>query len=344
MKLGDIYKLGIKLGMENDLRGEKAVKKHLLQHNKEYKDLPAKQKEMYDTEILHNPYPDSRIGFGSENLEVKKVLAGIDMDAAEVLLADRLGDINLVMTHHPVGRALAELDEVMHLQAEVLAQHGVPINVAQGIMAGRITEVQRRLHPANHNQPVDAAKLLNMAIMSAHTICDNMAAMFVTKIMNREKPETVAEILDILYTIPEYKMAAKDGVEPLLFTGNPKNYAGKIVVTEFTGGTEGSKMMYERISQAGIGTILSMHMSEDARKEAEKHHVNMVVAGHMSSDSLGMNLFLDELEKRGVQIVPTSGLIRISRNKKPRRSPKTKASAAKQRRTRPAKKNSRKRK
>jgi len=35
----------------------------------------------------------------------------------------------------------------------------------------------------------------------------------------------------------------------------------------------------------------------------------------MSSDSLGMNLFLDELEKRGIEIVPCSGLIRISRIK-----------------------------
>ena len=74
-------------------------------------------------------------------------------------------------------------------------------------------------------------------------------------------------------------------------------------------------MMYEKMSQAGIGTILSMHIGEESRKEAEKHHINVVVAGHMSSDSLGMNLFLDELEKKGVKIVPTSGLIRVSRNK-----------------------------
>jgi len=33
----------------------------------------------------------------------------------------------------------------------------------------------------------------------------------------------------------------------------------------------------------------------------------------MSSDSLGMNLFLDKLEEQGIEIVPCSGLIRISR-------------------------------
>jgi hydrogenase maturation factor len=67
------------------------------------------------------------------------------------------------------------------------------------------------------------------------------------------------------------------------------------------------------MSQAGIGTIIGMHMNEEYRKEAEKYHINVVIAGHMASDSLGMNLFLDELEKKGIEIVPVSGLIRIKR-------------------------------
>ena len=35
--------------------------------------------------------------------------------------------------------------------------------------------------------------------------------------------------------------------------------------------------------------------------------------GYMASDSLGMNLFLDALEKKGITIVSCSGLIRIQR-------------------------------
>ena len=70
------------------------------------------------------------------------------------------------------------------------------------------------------------------------------------------------------------------------------------------------------MSQAGIGTVIAMHIGEDHRKEAEKAHINVVIAGHISSDSIGMNLFLDELEKKGIEIVPCSGLIRVSRIKK----------------------------
>ena len=102
----------------------------------------------------------------------------------------------------------------------------------------------------------------------------------------------------------------------MLFNGSEDNRAGKIALTEITGGTSGSAKIYEKLAAAGIGTIISMHQSEEYRKEAEKYHINVVIAGHISSDSIGMNLFLDELEKKGIKILPASGLIRYSRNKK----------------------------
>jgi len=67
------------------------------------------------------------------------------------------------------------------------------------------------------------------------------------------------------------------------------------------------------MAQAGIGTVVGMHISEEHRKEAETANINVVIAGHMSSDSLGMNLFLDKLQEQGIEIIPFSGLIRVSR-------------------------------
>jgi hypothetical protein len=54
-------------------------------------------------------------------------------------------------------------------------------------------------------------------------------------------------------------------------------------------------------------------MVDEIKEVAEKNHVNVVIAGHIASDSVGMNIILDEFEKRGVDIVPCSGLIRVSR-------------------------------
>jgi putative NIF3 family GTP cyclohydrolase 1 type 2 len=155
-----------------------------------------------------------------------------------------------------------------------------------------------------------------MNLINVHTPGDNLVAQFVTKEIEKNKPKYVGEILEVLNKIPEYREAKKQGVGPTLFSGNEKNRAGRIVASEITGGTEGSKEIYDALANAGVGTVIAMHQSEEHRKAAEKAHINVVIAGHISSDSLGMNLFLDELEKKGMEIIPFGGLIRYSRNNK----------------------------
>jgi hypothetical protein len=149
--------------------------------------------------------------------------------------------------------------------------------------------------------------------MNVHTPCDNLAANFLNKKVKESKIKYVSDLLKLLKSIPEYREAIKIGAGPRLFAGSEENRAGKIALTEITGGTEGSPKIYEKMSQAGIGTIVGMHMSEEHKKEAEKAHINVVIAGHISSDSLGMNLFLDELERKGIEVIPCSGLIRVKR-------------------------------
>jgi len=313
MKIQEIYNLAIKMGIEADLRGREEVEKLLRRKWEKYEEMPLKEKEEFDREALKNPYLDSRILNISEDKEIKRILVGIDIGPAEILLAKEIGNIDLIISHHPLGKGLAALHEVMEMQCDVLSKYGVPINVAEGLMKERISEVARGVNSANHQRTVDAAKLLKVNLINCHTPCDNLAANFLKNKVAETKPERIEDLMKILKEIPEYKEAVKIGAGPKIFVGHPENRCGKITVTEITGGTEGSPKLYEKMSQAGIGTVISMHQSEEHRKEAEAANINVVIAGHMSSDSLGMNLFLDELEKQGVEIVPCSGLIRVSR-------------------------------
>jgi len=314
MKINEIYNLALQTGIEADLRGKQGVEKALERKRKRFDFLPDKEKQSFDQETLKNPYSDSRILNITEDKEIKKILVGIDIESAELLLAKELGNIDLVISHHPLGKALATLYEVMELQADVLEKYGIPINIAEGLTKEKISEVARGLNKSNHQRTVDAAKLLNINLMCLHTICDNLAADFLEKEIKDKQPETLGDIMDILENIKEYKVAKAYGAGPKLFVGKRENRCGKIAFTEITGGTEGSPKIYEKMAQAGIGTIIGMHVSEEHKKQAENSLVNMVVAGHMSSDSLGVNLFLDKLEKQGIEIVPCSGLIRVSRN------------------------------
>jgi len=313
MKVKEIYNLAIEMGVEADFRGNEGVEKFLARKRKKYEKLSGEEKEEFDKEALENRFLDSRIYNIAEDKEIKKVLFGIDITPAELLMAREIGGIDLVIAHHPIGKGLAHLADVMGLQCDVLNYYGVPINIAEGLMKERIEEVARGISAANHQRTVDAAKLLKINLMSSHTPCDNLAAKFLREKIEKENPERVEDLMKILKEIPEYKEAMKIGAGPKIFVGDTERKCGKIALTEMTGGTEGSPKLYEKMAGAGIGTVIGMHMSEEHKKEAETANINVVIAGHMSSDSLGVNLFLDELEKKGIEIVPCSGLIRVPR-------------------------------
>jgi len=319
MTLQEIYDLAIEMGTKADPRGKEGIKKALERAKKKYEELPLKKKAFFDKESLKNPYADSRILLGNPKTKVSKVIVGIDITTGEVVLTDRLNEkgkkIDLIIGHHPEGQALIALDEVMDVQIDVMANLGIPVNVAESLLSERISQVRRGLGPANHFQSVDAARLLNIPFMVIHTIWDNLGHNFISNHLEKRRPETVGEVLEAIEEIPEFLEAKKTNSGPKITVGSEKNRAGKVAVTGFTGGTSGSKLIYERVTAAGIGTIVEMHMPEASYEEAKKHHLNVIVSGHMASDSLGANLFLDELEKKGVTVVPFSGLIRIKRTK-----------------------------
>jgi hypothetical protein len=317
MKLKDIYQKAIETGMHNDPRGSDVVMKDIEQKKKSYDELKPDEKDFFDMESLQNPYADSRILFGTGDEEIRTALAGIDIEVGEVLLADSLRSkgkrVDLLLAHHPEGRAYANLYDVMRMQSDILNRFGVPINIAEDLMDGRIKEIERRLLPANHSRAVDAARLLGIPFLCLHTPADNMVTSYLQRLFDEKKPYLVADVMSILKDIPEYKDAGLHTVGPSVFLGAKNRKAGKIFV-DMTGGTEGSKEIFESLTTGGVSTIVAMHLSEDHRKEAEKNHLNVVIAGHISSDNLGLNLLLDEVTRgNAIDILECSGFKRFSR-------------------------------
>ncbi len=319
MKLRDFYNKAIETGLENDPRGKEIVLKDLNSRRNEFDSLKEEEKAFFDKENLTNPYSDSRILNGTGEEEVRSILVGIDMEVAEILLLDRLRgkgtDIDIAVAHHPGGKAYANLYDVMRIQSDILHKFGVPISTAEDLMDGRIKEVERKLMPVNHTRAVDAARLLDVPLVCFHTPADNMVATHLQKTFDEKKPYSIADVMDLLKSFPEYKEAARLGTGPKILIGSKTRKAGRIFV-DMTGGTEGSKDIFESMASSGINTIVAMHLSEEHRKEAEKNHLNVVIAGHISSDTLGMNLLLDELMKSGgalLTVYECSGFKRFSR-------------------------------
>lgn len=317
MKLSEFYKKAISVGIENDPRGKDSVLKELERKKKDYETLKPKEKESFDMESLENPYSDSRILHGKGDEEIRNILIGIDIEVGELLLAETLRNKNIavdaVISHHPEGRAYANLYSVMYMQADILQRFGVPINIAEDLMEGRVKEVERKLMPVNHTRAVDAARLLDIPFVCLHTPADNMVASYLQNLFHEKNPYTVDDIIDILRELPEYRDAEKNNAGPKILIGTKNRKAGKIFV-DMTGGTEGSKEIFSSLTMSGINTIVAMHLSEDHRKEAEKNHVNVVIAGHIASDNLGLNLLLDRIaEESELNVLECSGFRRIKR-------------------------------
>ncbi|HSW97532.1 MAG TPA: hypothetical protein VLF89_06940 [Candidatus Saccharimonadales bacterium] len=319
MTIQEIYDLALEMGMKADPRGMASVKKYLQKNKKRYDELSEKKKKYFDKESLTNPYSDTRIFTTDPKKPVKKIMAGIDANATEVLLADRLNEkgekIDLLIGHHPEGMAFASLHEVMDLQIEVSAEAGIPIHLADALLRERMRDVERGIHPINHNQTIDTARLLGVPFMTLHTVWDNLGDHYMKNFLKDKEFDTVGEIVDAMLEIPEYKEAKRGKAGPIVVSGSHASKAGRIAIF-FTGGTNPSKEWYLELAKAGVGTVIDMHIREDALKELRKLHVNIINAGHMSSDSIGANLFFDEVEKRGIEIIPCSGLIRVKRKGK----------------------------
>jgi len=319
MKLSRFYREAIAAGMTNDPRGKKFVQEELKRRKKEYESLSEADREHFDLASLTNPYSDSRIIVGTGEEAVTRVMVGIDIDTAEVLLCDRLnergGEIDLILAHHPLGRAMAQLFGVMKMQADILEQFGVSVSAAESLLGLRIKAIQRRFMPVNHMKTADAAGLLNIPLMCTHTPADNMVTTFLQKLIDKAKPFALLDIVDLLLTVPEYQEARRNGAGPTIVLGGKKRRAGKVFV-DMTGGTSGAKKLFQNIASSGVNTIVGMHISEEYRDEAKKHHLNVVIAGHISSDTIGMNLLLDAISKKSgkpLDVVACSGFRRFSR-------------------------------
>ena len=321
MKLKKLFHRAVEIGISADPRGKKYIDKMFKKIKEKQAKLEGIEKELMDEERTWNPYGDSRIINGTGEEDVTHLMVCIDGELQEMLLADRLRErghrIDCVMIHHPEGRALADLDKVLPVQVDVYAQAGVSVNHSEGLLKPRMDRIWRAIHADNLFRTERAAELLNLPAFCCHTITDNLVWQFMEKTICKKQKQfdTLKDIVKALTEIPEYHWYAKKGNPPFIVNGSENGRPGKLVATEFTGGTNGPEELIEKQSHAGVGTILSMHFTEKEVEKAKEHHMNLIQCSHMASDAIGINLLLDQLQKEEKRLttLDVSGFIRVKR-------------------------------
>ncbi|KPU45751.1 NIF3 (NGG1p interacting factor 3) [Oxobacter pfennigii] len=251
---------------------------------------------------------DSGIIVDGEN--IKKVVIGVDMEGPELLLAKELGS-DLVISHHPkTGSPYINFHNVMYRQIDKMVEVGVPINKAQKALKDRIAKIERGQHPGNYDRVASFARQMSMPYMNIHLPIDIITENFLQNYLDEGLKDlyrpTLSSVLDLLKQIPEYKNAV---TMPAIRAGSTDDYCGKVLVL-MAGGTNGGDKVFKAYFDAGIGTIVCMHMPDDVRQAVIEQNIgNVIVAGHMSSDSIGLNIFSKELENKGLSVIKIGGIV-----------------------------------
>lgn len=260
--------------------------------------LAKLEKKPYDTDII------------VEGENIKKVLIGIDMETPELLLAKEL-KFDCVVSHHPKSDScIVDFAKVMDVQIDRMVKAGVPINKAQKALKKKQASIDLGSHASNYDRVSSAARLINMPYLNMHIPADFITEEIVQTRLNTEfknKPKTTLK--DIIDELKSWEYYQDKIAQPVIRVGSNNDYAGKIEVL-MAGGTNGGIDVYKSYFEAGVGTIIAMHVPEDVKRAVQEQNIgNIIIAPHMPSDSIGLLEIVKAWRKQGIEVTCMSGII-----------------------------------
>lgn len=254
---------------------------------------------------------DSAVQLAGDGMQ--RLMFGIDIGTAELLLARQLG-MDGVIAHHPAGgSATLHFPEVLTRQIELLIEHGVPADAAREAAQPLISRSMMSAHAANFDHVPSVARLLGMPVCNIHLPLDElgrriMVATIDEHLITLDRAPVVQDAIDALLTLPELANAQTRIMVPVGAFDNP---LGKLAVIHGAG-TNGGARIAQALFDHGIGTVLYIHCAADEvarlRESSATTGGNLIVSGHIASDMIGINRYVAVIEERGVEVVRMSGL------------------------------------
>lgn len=242
--------------------------------------------------------------------KITRVLMGIDIGEAELVLAKERG-IDCVIAHHPAGgSAKVHFHEVLARHKEMMVAHGVPEEVAAKAVAELILQWELEGHSSNYDRVPSIARLLGLAFMNLHLPLDEVGRRKMDEQLRQcGEDSTVADAVSSLGQLPEFRKA-ETSIE--VRHGRLDNPLGRFVVAHGAG-TNGGYNVAQAYYTHGIDTVVYIHISpkdlKSIRSDGELKGKNLVVTGHIASDSLGINPYVGALRRRGLEVTCIGGIL-----------------------------------
>ncbi len=241
---------------------------------------------------------DSAIYYAGEN--IKKILFGVDLGVPELVMAHQLG-YDCCLAHHPQGgRAFLTYYEVLLKHKDQLMKAGVPEEVAAKAVNPMVENAKVTSQARNLYHAPSVAEMLKMPYLNIHNPLDELGRKIMDETVQKVTNEsTVQDVVNALLTLEEFKNASTDIAVPL---GDPTDKAGTVVVAHGAG-TNGGYAVAKTYFEHGIGTIIYIHINPgELQKLKDYGKGNLIVSGHIASDMVGINPYLEELRKKGLTV------------------------------------------
>jgi hypothetical protein len=243
--------------------------------------------------------------------DVRKVLFGVDISLAEILWAQQNG-FDAVIAHHPLGdRARTRMAEVIHRQVDQMSAEGIPRETAELAVTARLEAFQRAMHMNNVNAIVDGARLIGMPLCNVHLACDIITRGAIIDVL-RAHASSAATVGDAIEWMEEtFAEYSRGHAQPEAWVGSTSNRLGRWTVA-IAGGINGGFPVFNEYFRVGVDTIFAMHIDEGELQRLRAvvdENDTLIITGHMTSDSIGINMVIRELEQRGIEVVRTSGVV-----------------------------------
>ena len=241
---------------------------------------------------------------------VKQVLVGVDVGPAELLLARDLG-VDLAIAHHPMGgQAKLRFHEVLWRHVDQMIGRGVPAETARQIVGPWAEQQRIEASMRNVDHAPSVARLLELGYMNIHTPLDEIGRRRMAEAVSAAGTEISGEALAEYLTdqFGEFRNAATK-IEVRL--GDPKRRIGQTMVSHGAG-TNGGYRVAKAYFDHGIDTLIYIHCSPAdvaQLKERYSDRKTLIVTGHIASDSLGINPFVQALAQRGLNVRTFSGIV-----------------------------------
>jgi hypothetical protein len=163
---------------------------------------------------------DSAVHIKGKN--INKVLIGIDIGTAELMLAKQL-ECDAVIAHHPIGATAVNFYKVFDTHIDYMVEHGVPKKVAREAVEKLKERIETRNHASIYSDVVGAAKALGMPLVNIHQPCDEYMRQVILRAIKAGRTEYVSDIVKSIGKIPEFRHAA---TKVRVRFGNQNNKAG----------------------------------------------------------------------------------------------------------------------